>query len=352
MSMSSILAILRTRNGAVGGILVLLIVANLIRWFFSDWGLITVTVTDAPLGQVLKSIQRQGWVTIYSDMDPTTKVSMYVVKVPLAEAMETLTANVGGQWKLGFFAAPNSAGVKQEIRAFQAGGADDDSKIYSYQTPLQMLADTDADGLPAADPRLQSWPGYHPPAAPPPPPPSADGQPDATPPAPPPPPSNVQDYLQALAEEADIFVMAPASWSPNVAAPAPNSSIIHAVKNLVGSAHGSVQQAIVLRSRARRSSGGQHNFAGGDTGWAYMEDRMQNAINGLPADVRPQATAQLAQETKFQKDLQAVPPEQRGPMMMQHFMKRMGQNNWRRSPDKRAAMYSRAVSNRQAAAAR
>ena len=45
----------------------------------------------------------------------------------------------------------------------------------------------------------------------------------------------------------------------------------------------------------------------------------------------------------------ALPANQRRDMMRKHFMNRMGQNDFRRSPEKRAQMYARAVSNRQAA---
>ncbi len=73
---------------------------------------------------------------------------------------------------------------------------------------------------------------------------------------------------------------------------------------------------------------------------------MRNAINGLPADARPAALSQLAQEVTFQQQVRNAPPEQRREMMRQHFMNRMGANDWRRSPEKRAQMYERAVSNR------
>jgi hypothetical protein len=347
---------LRNRYTIGGAILALLILANIISYIISNWGLITVKVTDAPLGQVIKSIERQGWVTIYTNMPLDTKVSMWVDHVPLQEAMESLTANVGGQWNLGFFAAPTSAGVKQEILGFQAGSLGDDTKTYSYPTPLNMLASGDDDeGLPASNPYLQTWPGYHAPPAPPAP--AADpNNPNAAPPAadaPPGPPTTLQDYLKAVAEEANIWIVAPGSWSPTVPAPAANTSIIHAVKSLIGSAHGVVQQAIVLRGRQRRGpdggGGGQRGGFGGDTGWVYMQDRMQNAINGLPEDVRPAATAQLQQEVKFRQDLQAAPPDQRMAMMLQHFRNRAGNNNWRRSPSRRAQMYQRVVANRQAA---
>jgi hypothetical protein len=351
-----LLDMLRTRNGAVAAIILFLIVANIIRWFFSDWGLITVTVHEAPLGQIVKSIERQGWVKIYTDIDPSTPVSMYVVKVPLAEAMETLVANLpnGGQWKLGFFAAPSSAAVKNEISAFQQGNLGDDAKIFSFPTPLQML-DNDSD-MPAADPRLQAWPGMQ---APPPAPTNAVADnsgnnpqnPPPAAPADPPGPPTVQDYFTAFAQGADIWIVAPGSWTPVVSkAPAPSSSIISAVENLVDNAHGSVQPAIILQARGRRPGGprGGGGF-GGDTGWVMMEDRMKNAINGLPEEARPQALAQLNAEDAFRKDVQAAPPDQRQAMMRDHFMKRMGNNSWRQSPEKRAQRYATAVANRIAA---
>lgn len=360
---------LRNRYVLGGAIILVLLVANIISYILGNWGLITVKVTDAPLGQVIKSIERQGWVTIYTDMPLDTKVSMWVDHVRLPEAMESLASNLGGtdpstgqrvpgaDWNLGFFTAPTSTAVKQEILAFQAGSVGDDMKTYSYRTPLAMLASSnDDDGLPASDPYLQTWPGYH--APPPPPVQTADdannagGQAPDPPSAAPAPPTTLQDYLHAIAEEANVWIMTPNSWTPTVPAPATNISVSHAVKAVVSSAHGAMQQAIVLRAQRRGQGGGGQRgggFEGGDTGWAYMQDRMQNAINGLPADARPEATAQLAVEIKFRQDLQAAPPDQRRMMMRDHFMNRMGQNNWRRSPDKRAQMYQRAVSNRQTA---
>jgi len=312
--------------------------------------------------------------------------------VPLAEAMETLAQNTpadningvvntppagnngpggggpggpgggggggGGfrrsptaQWHLAFFTGPSSSQVKEEIRSFQEGDSSDDTKIYSYPTPLQMLA-TD-EGMPAADPRAQVWTGYK--APPPPPPPAAgdDGQVMASDQTPPEPPSNAQDYLQILAQNADIWIMSPSSWVPNVSGPpSAGSSISSAVKRLVGSAHGAVTQAFVLYARPpgppRDGGGGNRGFGGGDNGWATMEDRMRNAINGLPEDARPQAIEQLNQEVAFQKQVRAAPFDQRRNMMRAHFMNRFSQLNWRLSPQKRAQRYQQMVSNRQA----
>ena len=244
-----------------GAIIALLILANIINYLYWNWGLVTVKVTDAPLtGKVIKSIEWQGWVTIYTNLPGDAKVTMWVDHVPVAEAMKTLCGNItmpprdlppgvspgprtppapgvkdasgpldGVYWNLGFFVAPSAAEVKEEIRAFQESTWNNTTKIYNFPTPLQLVITQD-DVL-AADPCAQSWPGIKPsalpapaPPAPPTPPPAAapatDGQAAApvAPPAPPPVPT-VQTYLRAFAREADIWIMSPTAWAPPVSDP-------------------------------------------------------------------------------------------------------------------------------------
>jgi hypothetical protein len=397
-------------------LMVLLIVANIAYYFYNNWGLVTVKVTNAPLGKVISSIEWQGWVKIYTNLPLDTKVTMYVDHVPLAEAMETLAANVdvpppslgsddgarpngdrparsgnrpggggffggaggggpggpqdgrgGGfgrraEWNLAFFVAPTSAQVKQEIREFQSSDPDDDNKVYTYGTQLQLIASDSTTTAP--DPRLQSWPGVKPvdpsaspaqapPAAP------VDAQASAATPTqtgsgPADPPANtpptIQTYLEAFAESANIWIMAPSSWAPEVSsAPPPNSSIIRAVENFVSGSHGAVTEALVLRAGRGGTRGGRGDF-GNDDAWA---DRMRNAINGLPPDERPDALDQLNTEVQFRKDLRALPPEQRRQKMFQHMAERMiyGERLSRLSPAKRALIYQRMIAMREAAKA-
>jgi hypothetical protein len=429
-----------------GGLIVLLIVANILNQMYWNWGLITVKVHDAPLSKVIKSIEWQGWVKIYTNLSPDTKVSMYVDHVPLAEAMETLATNVGGPpmgadrprdgggngpggtpppastggaaptpdtaantnapagappagpggqggpggfagggpggppgggpggpggrgggrggfggggfgggatWNLGFFVAPTSAQVKAEIAAFQSGTTDDDTKVYAYPTPLQMLA-TDSD-MPAADPRKQTWPGYKAPAPAPPPPvtPTTEAQPPPAPVDDGPP--TVQTYLQAFAQGSNIWIMTPGSWAPEAHTPPPaNSSIISAVKNFVSSSNGAVTQAIILRvgrgARGGGFAGGNRGGGGGFGDMSAMDDRMRNAINGLPADAQPQALDQLNQEIQFYQNVQAAAPEDRPKMVQEHMMQKMANGGPmdRMSPEKRASRMARSVTAREA----
>jgi hypothetical protein len=250
------------------------------------------------------------------------------------------------QWNLAFFAGPTKSQVQQEIREFQSGDPDDDNKVYAYGVQMQMISNDTVTSIP--DPRLQSWPGVKPPdptaapavAAAAPTPTQPDGNaPDPVPAGPP----TVHTYFDALAAGANIWIMAPGSWTPPVAnAPPANSSIISAVKKLVSGSHGYVTQAIVLRAGR---GGARGNTVANDNAW---EDRMRNAINGLPPDERPEAIDQLNKEVDFRKSLAALPPDQRRKKMFEHFAERMlyGERLSRLSPIKRAQIYKRMVAMR------
>jgi hypothetical protein len=256
----------------------------------------------------------------------------------------------GAHWELAFFTAPTSAQVKQEITSFQSGNVGDDIVTYEYPTSLSMLSGSDPDSdLPASDPRRQSWPGLQTPQ------PSAppvaatqDGNQSDPPPAPPAPPSTISDFLKAFAQQSDIWVMAPASWDHRATPPGPRSSIISAVKSLVSSADGAVEEAIILRG-GHYAHGDDHRHGFSDQDTELMEDREKSAIEGLPPEDQPAALASLNDEIKFQKDVRAAPADQRMSMIMNHYKDRAGRNFWRQSPQKRAQMYQRVVANRQAA---
>ena len=376
------------KTSIVGGVIGLLLVANIINYFWSSWGLITIHAKDEPIGQVIKSIERQGWVTIYSNIDPTMKITMQCDRVALPDAMETLAANVeyptpadadasagnttsggfgggrgrggggpgGAQWHMGFFVGATSAQVKEEIRTFQEGAerSDDSMKIYSFGAPLAVLGD---DETSTADPRKQVWPGYKAPSAPAIDPATFFGGAAAEPEKA---PDSVQGYLKAFARQSDVWIMAPGAWDPPVReAPPANDSLSSAIRHFVRGANGSVKQAIVLRGRPPRVVGAQNRggggFRSGGGGGMFdlsgMEDRVDNAINGLPPEQQPAARAKVAEEKQRLKEFSSLPPDQMMKKMRDHFieMRMESDNGWRKSPDKRAQMYSKLVSNRIAA---
>jgi len=379
----------RNRYTLAGAIIAFLLVANIVYYGFSGWGLITVHADNEPLGKVIKSIEWQGWVKIYSNIDSGATVSMYVDKVTLPEALETLAANItippptndpspsgapdgngrggrggggfgrGAQWNLAFFIGSSSTNVKEMINSFERGTSSDSVKTYAYPTMLGFLTTNSDDDTPTptGDPRLQVWQGMKPQIVPVSTSPAAPADATNTPPAPTPPasPDSMQGYLRTFAQASDIFVMSDSSWDPPVANPPPaSSSIISAIKNFVSRNHGAVTQAFVLRARGGRGpGGGRGGFAGGDdTGWS-MEDRMRNAVNGLPPEARANMLSQLDQLAKLRKDMQNATPEQRQVMRRQQMETRMADNpdgpmrRW--SPDKRAQWFQQMVSTRMSA---
>ncbi len=71
--------------------MVLILTGEVVNYFWSRWGLVTVHAKGQSLSQVIRSIEKQGHVTIRTNMDGTKPVDMWVTQVSLAEAMEKLS---------------------------------------------------------------------------------------------------------------------------------------------------------------------------------------------------------------------------------------------------------------------
>lgn len=380
-------------------LLALLVVANIAYYLYNNWGLVTVKVTDAPLRDVIRSIEWQTWVKIYSNIPGDAKVTMYCDHVPFSEAMETLAVNVelppsdddnarqrrprnpdgstntasatppppstnapagappggpggpglggfrgGGfsraSWNLAFFTGGSKAQVQQEIREFQSNDPNEENKVYSASNQIQMIS---TENMISPNPLKQAWPGMQAVSHP-----SGDVPPNMMPgaapktDAPPPGPPTVHTYFDAFTQSANIWIMAPGSWTPQVSQPPPeNSSIISAVEKLVSKSGGYVTRAYILRS-GRGGSPGTRAVAINDDAWA---DRMRNVINGLPADQKEEATDNLNKEIDYRKGIAALPPEERRKKMFEHGLERMlyGERLSRMSPEKRAQAYKRMI---------
>jgi hypothetical protein len=394
-------------------IIAALVLANIANYLYSNWGLVTVKVHDQPLSKVIRSIEWQGWVKIYTNIPLDSKVTMYVDHVPLAEAMESLAANVdvpppvpgeddgttrprrdrpggfaaafgggapgatnaagftpggapggpggrggggGGfgrraEWNLAFFVAPTSAGVKQEISDFQTSDTATDAKVYTYGTQTQLIASDDVTTAP--DPHLQSWPGIEAFNAS-----TAAAVPQTnlaadTPPAgtPTDPPADSPPTVQTYLQD---FAASANIWIMAAGSWTPQVTTPPPANSSIISALKNLvssSHGAVTQALVLRAGRGGPRPTGNFSDGAW-EDRLRNTINGLPADQRPAALDQLTKEVQFRKELQALPPEQRRQKMFQHMMERMlYADRSRLSPEKRARAYQRMVAMRQAAKA-
>jgi len=92
--------------------IVLLVAANIAHHIWKDWGLITIHCEDWPVGTVVHEIERQGHVTVKSNVPGETKVRMHVDKVPIAEALATLSVVTEARWRLAYFYAGDRVGIE------------------------------------------------------------------------------------------------------------------------------------------------------------------------------------------------------------------------------------------------
>jgi hypothetical protein len=318
--------------------LVLVLTGQVVHYIWAHWGLVTVHSKGQSLSQVIRSIEKQGHVTIKTNLDLTTPVVMNVDEVALAEAMETLSVATESRWRLAYIVGPDKGTVSSAVSNFSTGQRNEGWKMFFV--PL-MQAGTEPDLLP--DPRKDSWVVK----------PVSD--------------SNLQAYLQEAAKNVSASFLVPESFNPAVKAPPKSGAISSALPKLVSSAKGKYQEIFLLQGSNRqadrgdgeqrrdRSDDGEPRFAGnfggdgGQRGRGFgdaMEERIQNEINKLPPSDRAAAQQEHDERKKFFESLRDMTPEQRqqaiqtmmsDPTTQEKMDNASAARDSRRSPQQKAA---------------
>ncbi len=335
------------------GILLILFLCTVVYHIWAGWGLITVHAKAQPLSQIVSQIQRQGHVTLKTDIAGDTPVTMNVDKVPLTEALETLAATTDGRWRLSYVLAPDKAAVQTAIDDFVSGQRPEGWKqIYIPMPNVTAIADD----APIPDPRGDVW--------------NVKAPADAT----------LQAYLDDAAKSANAAFSFPESWNPTIKSTPSSGEITHVIPKLASAAGGKVEEIFVLtkgsggRRMADNDGGGQGGdyaalptaVAGGDNtnrprrpemDPAAMEQRMQAEIDKLPAASRGPAQARFNKEREFWKSLRDLPPDQRmqkiqdhmnDPEVQQRMDDRQANRDSRQTPNQRQARYQNYVQHKAA----
>ena len=274
-----------------------LLVAVIAEHIYVNWGLITVHVKGQPLSAVIASIQRQGHAHVQTDLALDTPVTMDVDKVPLPDALETLSGLTGSRWRLLYFVAGDKATLQNAETSWSATGQRPDGwRMVSF--PMgNMMAAGDDDG-PPPDPRQDVWSIKT--AA----------------------PAPVQDFLAEGAQATDAGFAFPEAWNPNVTSTPSAGPVAKVVPKLISYAGGKTDPVFFLSKPFRRQ-----RAAEGDDNGATMRPlgdfpridpeivaaRAQAQINKLPADQRAEAQSLF---DKF-KAVRALPEDQRRAAMQQ-----------------------------------
>jgi hypothetical protein len=291
-------------------LLILLVLALVKAWnIYSEWGLITIDVNDAPLAKVMRSIEKQGWVTLATNMPGDTKVSMHVYKVPLTDALEGLATVTESRWRLTYVFAPNKGAIQGMLATVSANQKAEGWKSLFYPLMRQL---TEKPYARIPDPRQDTWTVKDP----------AE--------------KTLQSYLDQGAQTVAASFVFPETLNPSINGKLSSGQVRDVAPKLASLAHAKTQEIFLLTKRVRRSGetaeneggdderegarfgrggpggGGDGLFARGGTGGREaMEARLMAEIDKLPPDRRAAALSEFEQRKAFFESLRDLPPDQR-----------------------------------------
>jgi hypothetical protein len=327
------------------GLLVLL-TGIVIHYFWARWGLITVHSKDMPLSKVIRSIEKQGHVTIKTNIDPNKPVFMNVDYVTLNEAMETLSTVMDARWRLTYVLGPDKATVSAALTGFESGNRDEGWK--HLYIPLGGFGGDNTVEL--ADPRKDPWVVK----------PASE--------------ANLQAYLEQAARNVSASFWVQDAYNPAVKSAPRGGAITSSLSRLASASKSKYSEVILLQGSNRQADKGDRgerdrgdggprfagNFGGDRRGFgsSAMDERLQNEINKMTGDQRAAAEAERDRRKRLLEDMKDLTPEQRqarfqdlmnNPEMQDKMEAAQNQRNNRNSPDQRISRGNNYVSRMAAA---
>jgi hypothetical protein len=301
--------------------LVVLFVANIGWRIWSNWGLITIEVQDAPVAEVVRKLEKQGGVRLRTNLPAETKITMRVRNVSLMHAMEILSSVSGAGWSVAYFTAPTKGEIENALGTFATSDEVTGWKRFSVPMPRGMGGMEE--GTP--DPRDDEWKVEKPAAG------------------------NLHAYLEQGSQWVSAQFWAPEQWNPNVSSAPKAGTVSKVVPKLAKAAGGQSAEVFLLRARPQRDMAGgpppdgeRRGGRGGppsDDMRRIMEARMLAQIEKLPADKRGEAKAEFDERKKFFEEMSQLTPEQRREKMQERMESEM--NNTERAQRFESAMTQR-----------
>ena len=142
-------------RGWLAVVAALLLAANIGWRWYSNWGLVTLDANRRPLSEVIREIEHQAHVTVATNLDPNTPVTLRLEKAPINSALEHLAVVTSARWRLGYALAPDRAKLRAAVESWQAGGNPDD--LHWFDAPLGFAMDFLQDTNIPPDPRTGIW---------------------------------------------------------------------------------------------------------------------------------------------------------------------------------------------------
>lgn len=319
------------------GVAAVLLAVIVWRWI-GNWGLVTVHKNDAPIAEVIKSIERQGGITIVTNADPTVPVTLHVDKVAPAAALDELADWMDANWSVTYVTGADGATVKNEIANLSSGQRSEGVRMFRSRGGGGFMMDM---GEVTVDPRKIKWTVT----------PSDSGE--------------LQSYLEQFAAKTGAAAMVPETWNPTVSGTPKGGKASSAVRKLVKSVGGEVEEIFNLRVSDWGGDGGPRTASNGGPpdrgGWdggrgrtnpEWAEERVQAQLAQLPAADRERVQTEMNEMRAFWDRVRQLPEDQRraemekmfnDPTVQDRMVEREARREGRRSPEGRAERYRRYI---------
>jgi hypothetical protein len=326
-----------------------LLITNLVAHWWKNRGLITIDCEDWPATKVVKEIERQGGITVKSNLTDETKIRMHVNRVPVAQALETLATVAEARWRLAYFFAGGMADIQSALNGMLSGNRPEGWKT-DYM-PLMGFSE----GEPLGDPRTDPW----------------NVKPVEK--------SDFQTYAHQAALSVSASMTYPEAWNPGVNKALSSGPIGNLAPQLAKAAGGKVLEVFLVQkpsaqpqgqdgdsSNANRQSadrrGGGNNSSGGEADRERLQRdmaaRTQAEIDKLPPEKRAAAQEQFDERRKFFESMRDLTPMQRMEKVMEFLSNdanlnrieaRMNDHMGRMTPDQRVQMAQKYIQSKEEA---
>jgi len=306
-------------------ILASLAVLLLLLYLFWPSGLITLSFKNAPLSRVIRSIEHQGHIRISTNIAPDTLVTIQMIRVPLMDALETLSVRIDGNLRTAVVVAPTTNAATMVFEDLKMGKNPDAWSVSWY--PIMELA---SNATPY-DPRFISLR-------------LESGE-----------KNDLQAVLQQVAQKSGLMTAVPKDWNPTPKLPKERDCASAILKQIASSSGSQMQECFLIVGRNegqtirdgeerpwQQNSMRRNNLEDRNPDW--IAQRAESAIAQLPSESRVEAKAEFDTMKKTWDEVRAVPSDQRREKMAEIFARpevqekmaaREAARDTRRTPEQR-----------------
>jgi hypothetical protein len=304
-------------------------------WIWSNWGLITVHADSQPLAEVIRSIEKQGGIHLRTNMAADLPVTMHVDKVPLTEALETLSAVTDSRWRLAYLFADTESAIEGAVSEITKGTRRPEG-WKSFDLP--NFGGDDA-AIPP-DPRRDVW--------------------EVKPPE----EKTLQGWLRAAAIGVSASFSCPEVFNPAVSTDLSSGEIRKRAPSLAKAAGAKVEEVFLLLGRREDVADGPPSDEDGadrprrEGMGSMMRERRLAEIAKLPPAQREAAQKEMDEFASLRDSLKDLSPDQRRAKFEEFFQNsdrqekmedRRMQREERQTPEQRHKRYQKYVDRKRAA---